>query len=90
VAVDVQELTTTYGEEVRRARTETLLRFRAVLAAEIEAHPEDRDAFLSTVLRMLREQREAFREAGNEVLEDIVLDAMDIVTGWSAHAVRLH
>jgi hypothetical protein len=89
MAVDVQELTTTYGEEVRRARTEVLLRFRDVLAEEIAAHPDARDAFLSSVLTELRKQREEFREAGNEAMEDIILDAMDMVTGWSAHAVRL-
>jgi hypothetical protein len=89
MAVDVQELTTTYGEEVRRARTEVLLRFRDVLAEEIAAHPDERDAFLSSVLTELRKQREEFREAGNEAMEDIILDAMDMVTGWSAHAVRL-
>jgi hypothetical protein len=89
MAVDVQELTTSYGEEVRRARTDVLLRFRDVLADAIAAHPDERDELLATVLAELRNHREELRRAGNEPMEDVILDAMDIVTGWSAHAARL-
>jgi len=89
MAVDVQELTNAYGQGVGRARAETLLEFREFLADEIAAHPEQREQFLSMVLRQLRERREEYRDAGDAAMEDFVLDAMDLVTGWVARDVRL-
>jgi hypothetical protein len=85
MAVDVQALTTTYEQDVRRARTEALLRFRALFQEELQAHPDDRDL----LLEQLRELRAQYRDSGQEDVEDIILDAMDILTGWCARDVRV-
>jgi hypothetical protein len=89
MAVDVRPLTTGYGEEIRRLRTESLLSFRQVIEDELAAHPGHRDEVLDVILKQLRELRARARESGDVATEDILLDAMDLVTGWSAHAVRV-
>jgi hypothetical protein len=85
MAVDVRALTTGYEEEVRRVRTEALLSFRDGLAAELEAHPDSRE----NLLNELRKYRAQFKEEGRQDMEDIVLDAMDLLTGWAARGVRV-
>jgi hypothetical protein len=85
VAVDVQALTSSYEQEVRRLRTETLQQIHDVVATALEAHPDQRE----DVLNELREQRARFRDAGRTDMEDILLDVMDMMAGWSARAVRL-
>jgi hypothetical protein len=85
MAVDVQAFATTYGEEVRRARTDALLAFRESALAYLEAHPDSRDDLLEELKRL----RAEFREAGREDLEDLVLDAMDIMTGWVRPDMRV-
>jgi hypothetical protein len=89
MAVDVRPLTTGFGEEVRRARTEALLNFRQFVEEALTDHPDHREEILSGTLAQLRELRAKAREADDEIMEDILLDAMDLVTGWSAHAIRV-
>lgn len=85
MAVDVQALTNSYADDVRRFRTDALLNFRSIFAEDLKHHPEHRDALLAE----LKEQRDRLRSEGNEEMEDIILDAMDMLTGWSAHSARL-
>jgi hypothetical protein len=85
MAVDVQAFATTYGEEVRRVRTEALLAFRESALAHLEDHPDRRDELLEELKRL----RAEFKEAGREDLEDLVLDAMDIMTGWVRAEMRV-
>jgi hypothetical protein len=89
MAVDVRPLTTRFGEEVRRARAEALLTYRAIIEKELVAHPDHREEILRSALAQLRETRAKAREEGNEVVEDIVLDAMDLVTDWTGRSVRV-
>lgn len=85
MAVDVQAVATSYGEEVRRLRTEALVELREAMAELLGAHPEAR----ADLLAELRRLRDKFREQGHEELEDFVLDAMDIVTGWVSPQMRV-
>jgi hypothetical protein len=85
MAVDVQAFATTYGEDVRRARTDALLAFRESALEYLKAHPDKRGELLEELKRL----RAEFREAGREDLEDLVLDAMDIMTGWVRPDVRV-
>jgi hypothetical protein len=85
MAVDVQSLTQDYGQEVRRVRTEVLLRFRDRIQQELTEHPEHREQ----VLAELRHYRDQFRDSGEAHMEDIVLDVMDMVTGWAAQDARV-
>jgi hypothetical protein len=87
--VDVETLRTNFGTEVRRARTETLLQFREHLENEIAAHPDRRDEILAATLEALREFRTQYRDVGNEPMEDITLDLMDLVTGWVGEPARV-
>jgi hypothetical protein len=41
------------------------------------------------VIDELRRYRAMFKEQGREDLEDLILDAMDIVTGWAAPDLRV-
>ncbi len=77
MAVDVQELASSYDEKVRRARTETLMQLHHVLNEQLKARSRD------DVLQELRRIGERFREQGREDMEDIVLDGMDMVVGWT-------
>jgi hypothetical protein len=85
MVVDVERFATSYGEEVRRARTETLVDFRNTVLEILAEHPESRDM----VIDELRRYRAMFKEQGREDLEDLILDAMDIVTGWAAPDLRV-
>jgi hypothetical protein len=80
VAVDVQELVSSYDEKVRGVRTDTLKELHHVLTEQLKARPRDE------VLRELQRIRESFREQGREDMEDIVLDGMDMLTGWTGAA----
>jgi hypothetical protein len=40
-------------------------------------------------LEGLGQLRDQFARAGREDMEDLMLDAMDMVSGWSARAVRI-
>jgi hypothetical protein len=85
MAVDVESAATNFGAEVRRARTESLVALRDDILDFLRDHPEHQDE----ILAQLRTIRLQFREEGREDLEDFVLDAMDIVTGWVAPEMRL-
>ncbi len=85
MAVDIQALATSYEQEVRRLRTEVLMQLRDVLADELRVRPEARDALLTE----LQEYRTRFKKEGRKDMEDLVLNAMDMLAGWSARAVRI-
>lgn len=85
MAVDVQAITSSYEQKVRDVRTETLLGIHDLLAQELADHPDHRDA----VLGELRQLRRQFAEAGREDMEDIILDAMDMFSGWCARSMRI-
>ncbi len=81
MAVDVK----TFTDAALRAHTEALLELREVIARELEANPDGRDE----LLELLEEIRLQLREEGKSEIEDVVLDVMDFVTGWSSPHMRI-
>jgi hypothetical protein len=78
MVVDVQGVAATYGQDVRRVRTQALLNLREGMQAYLEEHPDGREQLLAE----LKVWRTKFAEEGDEAMEDLVLDAMDIFEGW--------
>jgi len=55
------------------------------LAELLQDHPEGRDEILAELRRL----RDVFKEQGREELEDFILDAMDILSGWVSPQMRV-
>jgi hypothetical protein len=81
VAVDVK----TFTDAALRVHTEVLLELREIVARELQADPDSRAELLETLERIRLE----LREEGQSEIEDVVLDVMDFVTGWSSPHMRI-
>jgi hypothetical protein len=81
VAVDVK----TFTDAALRAHTEVLLELRELVAEELRNDPDSREELLEALERI----RLDLREEGRSDIEDIVLDVMDFVTGWSSPHMRV-
>jgi hypothetical protein len=64
---------------------EIRMRLREAVAADLHERGAEREAVLGALDRVRREAR----EQGRDEIEDVVMDVMDYVVGWSNPRMRI-